>query len=266
MSAGATPRRDSTARRTAAGQPPVSRCSSAATAGSAPVSSVSSVAISSTSNASCEPVISMTRPCPLSRSTGNGSSARDATTRCRRSGAWRQSASIAWFAPAAGAISWTSSTTRTRSRRSSLWRISQISAAKPRPRPASSSPLPGPAPAVTAFAASTGSAGTRSRRASATPRAKVASETSSDETVYQAQFRSLAQAARSVDLPKPAPATTLVSRRRWTSSRIARRRGRGRSGAGAPGGRSLKVAVVPAGGAGAAVPPPVAASTATAKR
>ena len=39
MSAGATPRRDSTARRTAAGQPPVSRCSSAATAASAsPVS------------------------------------------------------------------------------------------------------------------------------------------------------------------------------------------------------------------------------------
>ena len=215
MSAGASPRRDSTARRTAAGQPPVSRCSSAATAGSAsPVSSVSSVAVSSTSNASCEPVISMTCPCPLSRSTGNGSSAREARTRCRRSGAWRQSASIAWIAPADGAISWTSSSTRTRSRRSSLWRISQISAAKPRPRPASSSPPPGPAPALTAFAASTGSAGTRSRRASATPCANVASETSSDETVYQAQFRSVAQAARSVDLPNPAPATTLVRRRR----------------------------------------------------
>ena len=38
----------------------------------------------------------------------------------------------------------------------------------------------------TAFAASTGSPGTRNRSASAIPRAKVASETSSGDTVYHA--------------------------------------------------------------------------------
>ena len=64
------------------GPAPVSRCSSAATAGSVPpVRSESSVAVSSTSNASCDPVISRTCPCPRRRSTGKGSSSRDATTR-----------------------------------------------------------------------------------------------------------------------------------------------------------------------------------------
>jgi hypothetical protein len=55
--------------------------------------------------------------------------------------------------------------------------------------------------------------GTRRRSASTRPRPSVESATSSGPSVYQAASWRCAQAASSVDLPTPAPAMTVVTRR-----------------------------------------------------
>ena len=106
----------------------------AVSASAAPASEARSVAVSSASNASSAPASSSTWPWPRRRSIGNGSSAREASTRWSRGGAWRQSDSITCTAPTEPATAWTSSTTSTRSRRSAVWRVSQSAAANPRAR------------------------------------------------------------------------------------------------------------------------------------
>ena len=75
------------------------------------------------------------------------------------------------------------------------------------------------------------------------PRTNVASDSSSGVALYQAQLTPAVQAERSVDFPKPASATTIVSRRSSASSSSVNSRSRRRSDAGATGGSSFVVAV-----------------------
>ena len=82
------------------------------------------------------------------------------------------------------------------------------------------------------------------------PRAKIASDSSSGEALYQAQLMPAAHADSSVDFPKPASATTMVRRRSRASSRRAKRRSRPSSDAGATGGSNFVVAVALGGAVG----------------
>ena len=187
-----TPRRVSTARRTAAGQPPVSRCSSAATAGSAPpVSSASSVAVSSTSKASCDAGDLQDLPLPSEPLDGE----REARRGTRRRGAGAPE-------PAGRAPRSSGSrppTPRSRGRRRARapgrgearsGRVSQISAAKPRPRPASSSPRARTRAAPYGVRRVDGESRHAQPERVGDAAREVASETSSGDAVYQAQFRS----------------------------------------------------------------------------
>ena len=88
-----------------AARPPATRrsrawSSTAVSASAAPASEARSVAVSSASKTRSAPASSSTWPWPRSRSIGNGSSERDASTRWRRGGACRQSDSITCTAPA----------------------------------------------------------------------------------------------------------------------------------------------------------------------
>lgn len=76
----------------------------------------------------------------------------------------------------------------------------------------------------------------RSRRARSSPRTRLDNDRSDRSTVYHAAPEALAQEARSVDLPNPAPATTHVNRRVMLSPSKASSAGRETTGARTSGG------------------------------
>ncbi|OGO57071.1 MAG: hypothetical protein A2V85_17775 [Chloroflexi bacterium RBG_16_72_14] len=128
-------------RRTAAGQPPVAEWIRAAASptdsrGTAAASRrlATSASISGTLNASGVPPMSATSPRARSRSTPNGGSLRDTSSRWRSGGANRTSASTKRHEPAAPSISWQSSSTSSSSRSSASWSASatRVAAAWPR--------------------------------------------------------------------------------------------------------------------------------------
>ena len=173
------------------------------------------------------------------------SSAREARTTCRASGAWRHSASTACIAAPSGASAWRSSSTSASGRRRRSCRASDSAAAKASAR----------ALLVGARVRAARRAGRRRRgrpagraRAGAARRPGRArasrARASSGPSVYQATSWRCAQAASSVDLPTPAPAMTVVTRRLRAWSRRACSCARG-SAAGASGaGRILVLSVI----------------------
>ena len=242
---GATPRSASAARRTAAGQPPVARCSS-------PFASPSSAPVT-------RPAAPMSRP---SRKPGRSRRAREPVP-APAGARWRTAAPSARRARG-GALrrlpaERLEDLQRPRRGRqlvhvvdhedqvASELRLKRLAnrGREPTRTSGSSCSAPGPAVAVTAPATSVRNAGTRNRSASASPRANDARDASSAEAVYHAQFTPHDQADRSVVLPNPAPAITVVSRRSSATASSASSRSRRRSDAGGLGGRSLVVAVAP---------------------
>ena len=199
----------------------------------------SSARISSTVKASAVPPTSTTWPWPRSRSTANGTSAREVTTTWSPAGARRTRASTNRSDPVAPARTWRSSRTRTRSASSADWIASVTSAAAADARAMIAASSVGSIELSTAVDVSSGIDGRRSRSDALTPAANEPMWRSDGSSVYQAVGRVAATRAASVDFPKPAPPMTIVSRRWVPARRFCSRTGLGSVPTGSAGGNSL---------------------------
>src|SRR4029453_19196811 len=184
---------------------------------------------------------SSTWPRPRSRWIGNGGSALDDNTRWKRAGACLASPSPRRGGGPPVGSSWTSSRIKTRSLLN--WSSSAWPSAAAKPSAGASSSASGPSELASAVPSSSGRFGRRRRSASTSPRSNLGRLASSGCSEYQAPWTRATQAASRVDLPKPAPATTVTRRRAPTSSRRRSSSGRSTQAAGSAGGRILLAGV-----------------------